>query len=111
MKNLMLDFLRRLPTSYSGIRAVILFGSFLGNKTYRDVDVILVFDNPDEIRATRSIARAFKNRFSLDLHIQLFFAYDAKNLESFLDKAGSWELLYGQRFTSEHPHVFSRPHG
>lgn len=95
MNNLILDFLHRLPTSYSGIRAVILFGSFLGNKTYRDVDVILVFDNPDQILVTRSIARAFKDRFSLDLHIQLFFAEDAKNLEGFLDKAGNWELLYG----------------
>lgn len=111
MKHPIVEFLRQLPSNHGGIEAILIFGSFLRSEIYRDVDVIIVFNGPEDVRATRSIARTFKDRFSIDLHVQLFFSYDTKNLESFLSRAGSWEFIHGQRLASEYPYVLSHPHG
>lgn len=111
MKRLILDFLRELPLHHKGIEAIVLFGSFLNSEFYRDVDVILVFADPADVKVSRSIVRVFKDRFSIDLHIQLFLSYDTENLENFLSRAGSWECIHGQGLTSKYPYVLSQPHG
>jgi predicted nucleotidyltransferase len=95
MKQQIRDFLRDIPTRYNGIASIVLFGSFLDSFSFRDVDVIFVFRENGDVRSTRIIAKEFKNTFSLNLHIQLFFSSDNKNLENFLHKAGKWDLLYG----------------
>lgn len=109
MKHLILDFLRQLPAQHEGIDAIILFGSIVSSEIYRDVDAILVFRNPGDVRATRGISRAFRKQFSTNLHTQLFFSSDLINLRAFLTAAHKWELVYGQGFASEHTFIFSRP--
>lgn len=110
MKRAISDFLRQLPKRHKGLEAVILFGSFLKFEIYHDVDVILVFTEIGDVRAARSIARGFRDRFSVDLHIQLFFSCDKGNIEAFLSRAGIWEVLYGQGFASKYSDIFSKPH-
>lgn len=102
MKELIRDFLRKLPSQYGGLEAIIFFGSFVGHEKYRDVDVILIFKSPSDVLVTREIARQFRQRFSKSLHTQLFLSADTKNIKQFLKKADRWELVYGKRFTSKH---------
>ena len=105
MKDLIRDFLRKLPSQYGSLEAIILFGSFVGYEKYRDVDVILIFKSPSDVLITREIARQFRQRFSKGLHAQLFLSADTKNIKQFLKKAESWEIIYGKRFTSKHKFV------
>jgi hypothetical protein len=104
------DFIRALPDHYNSIDAIFLFGSFIKSTKYRDVDVILVFNDVYMTNAARDIERAFRNSFSLELHTQLFLSSEINKLNGFLYRAGSWECIYGQGLTPEYPFFLRRAH-
>jgi len=68
------------------VEIAYLFGSFVSCLNYRDVDVLLIFNQYDVREQLRSLKRNFSQKFGVILHPQLFHLSDLDEYKLFLTR-------------------------
>lgn len=89
-------WLERRLADVRGVTRAYVFGSFTKQEVIpNDVDLVVVFDCLANVDNLLDVCKEFRGKFGIPLHIQKFYEQQVDLIAAFLQKAESWEKVYG----------------